>query len=60
MNTLRSTHDRELKIERDANNRLNIKMDRLVEYTQVVEQDRDDLREAVVALVEKGSLYLLS
>lgn len=57
METLQHTHEQELAKERDAKQRLNIKLERLVEYTQAVEEERDELRDAVLALVEKGSLF---
>ena len=60
MDALQFLHQRELSNQRESNKRLNVKLDRLVEYTQTVEEERDELREAVVALVEKGGSILTS
>ncbi|KAJ3537909.1 hypothetical protein NM688_g6599 [Phlebia brevispora] len=53
LETLQYTHDRESAAHREANNLMNTKLAGLAEYTQKVEDERDELRDAVLALVEK-------
>ncbi len=56
METLKFTHDRNLAAEVKAKHQLNIKLNQFTEYNQAVEKDRDELRDAVLSLVEKGGL----
>ena len=57
METLQGAHARELGAERDTRKRLNQKLERLTEYTQAVEEERDELRDAALALVERGTSH---
>ena len=54
LDVLRMRHRREIALEREAKEMLKRKMDELVEYTARVEEERDDLRECVAALIDKG------
>lgn len=54
METLQYSHAREIADERETKVLLNTKVNGLAEYVQKVEEERDELREAVLALVEKG------
>jgi hypothetical protein len=51
---LRVRHRREIAAEKDAQEKLKAKMDRLIEYTAKVEGERDEYRERLVAVIEKG------
>ncbi|KAI0825582.1 hypothetical protein BC629DRAFT_8380 [Irpex lacteus] len=53
LDALRIRHRRELAVERETKERLKRKMDELVEYTAKVEEERDEMRECVTALIEK-------
>ena len=59
METLQIAHSQELGTERETRRRLNQKLERLTEYTQAVEEERDELRDAALSLVERGTLYLI-
>jgi hypothetical protein len=41
-------------LETEAKERLSAKLDRYVDFVQAAEVERDDLRDAVIQLVEKG------
>lgn len=58
LDALRIRHRRELAVERETKERLKRKMDELVEYTAKVEEERDEMRECVTALIEKGEYYV--
>ncbi len=60
METLQYTHAREIAAERETKALLNTKVNGLAEYVQKVEEERDELREVVLALVEKGGCSLVA
>lgn len=60
METLQYTHAREIAAERETKVVLNTKVNGLAEYVQRVEEERDELRDAVLALVEKGGCFLVT
>ena len=50
----RTTHQRELKTERRAKEKLSEKLDRYVDEIRRTEAERDEMREVVSLLVDKG------
>lgn len=52
-------HAQELEAEIRAKERLSEKLDRYLDVVKVAEMERDDLREAVIALVKKGGFTFI-
>lgn len=60
METVQYTHAREIAAERETKAFLNTKVNGLAEYVEKVEEERDELRDVVLALVEKGGCSLVA
>jgi len=58
LDALQVSHNRELAAETHAKERLSEKLDRYIGFVQAAEVEKDDLRDAVVQLVEKGGFNL--
>ena len=56
----RTAHQREMKAERRAKERLSEKLDRYVDEIRRAEAERDEMREVVSILVEKGACIILA
>jgi hypothetical protein len=54
LNETRASHVRELASETQAKERLSDKLDRYIDVFKIAELERDDLRDAVEQLIEKG------
>lgn len=57
MDTLRLTHERELSEERQAKENAREKLQRFMEYASSIEQERDECRDALLAVIEKGGSF---
>lgn len=55
MDDLRAQHSNDLAIVTASAVGLQAKLDRLTEYTAAVEAERDELREALSIVIEKGA-----
>lgn len=55
----RAAHQREMKAERRAKERLSEKLDRYVDEIKRAEAERDEMREVVSILVDKGASRVL-
>ncbi|KAI0085853.1 hypothetical protein BDY19DRAFT_996513 [Irpex rosettiformis] len=53
LDAARIRHRRELTLERETREMVKRKLDELIEYTAKVEEERDELRECVAALIDK-------
>lgn len=60
METLRLQHRQEMAEERQARERLKVKMERLIEFTAHVEAERDDTREGILAVLDRGMCSALT
>jgi len=58
LDAMQVLHNRELAAETHAKERLSDKLDRYIGFVQAAEVEKDDLRDAVVQLVEKGGFNL--
>ena len=50
-------HHREMSEERQARERLKMKLERLIEFTAHVEAERDETRDGVLTVLEKGMYF---
>jgi hypothetical protein len=61
LDALQALHNRELASEIHAKRRLSDKLDRYINFVHAMETEKEDLRDAVVQLVEKGgSVFMIS
>lgn len=60
MDSLKLAHERELSAQKRANDNAREKLRRFMEYASAVEQERDECRNALLAVVEKGGYIILS
>ncbi|KAF7969813.1 hypothetical protein HWV62_25934 [Athelia sp. TMB] len=56
LDVLQAKHDRELASEVRAKERMSLKLDRYMDYTRSSEMEKEDMKEAVLLLVEKEPL----
>lgn len=60
LDVLQAAHDKELASEVRAKERLGVKLDRYIDFTRSSEIEKEDMKEAVLLLVEKGVCVLCS
>jgi regulator of replication initiation timing len=62
MDSLKLDHDRELLAERQAKDNAREKLHRFMEYASSIEHERDECRDALLTVVQKGghTLYPIS
>ena len=60
LDAARAVHERELKTERCAKDKLSEKLDRYLDEVRRAEGERDEMREVVAILVEKGVWLFIS
>jgi hypothetical protein len=58
LDALQTSHNLELASETQAKQRLSEKLDRYIDFVQAAEIEKDDLRDAVIQLVEKGGFRI--
>lgn len=58
LDAIQASHQVELRDEADAKERLSKKLDQYLDFVRSVEAEKDDLRDAVTRLVEKGEPFV--